>query len=56
MSVDELYGDIKFLIGAWFVALEDEGGDPWRNKGCVDMANKYGYTREDYDRYLSTIC
>lgn len=47
--------DIKLLLGKWFSALEDEGADPWVDKDCVAMANKYWYTEEDYKKYLSTI-
>ncbi len=46
----------RFRGGEEIMSIEDEGGDPWRSEECVDMANKYGYTKEDYDRYLSTIC
>ena len=51
----ELEEDIKKLIGYWFSALEDEGCEPWENEECINMARKYGYTREDYEKYLSTI-
>ena len=47
--------DIKMLIGKWFCALEDEGIDPWTNKECVETANKYWYTEEDYKKYVSTL-
>lgn len=47
--------DIKLLLGKWFSALEDEGADPWVEKDCMAMANKYWYTKEDYKKYLSTI-
>ena len=48
--------DIKLLIGRWFLALEDEGVEPWEAEECVNMANKHHYTEEDYREYLSTIC
>lgn len=47
--------DIKLLLGKWFSALEDEGADPWVEKDCMVMANKYWYTEEDYKKYLSTV-
>lgn len=47
--------DIKILLGHWFSALEDEGVDPWMLKESADMANKYGYTKDDYQKYLNTI-
>lgn len=47
--------DLKLLLGKWFSALEDEGADPWVEKDCMAMANKYWYTKEDYKKYLSTI-
>ena len=47
--------DIKLLLGKWFSALEDEGVNPWINKECVDIANKYWYTEENYKIYLNTI-
>lgn len=48
--------DIKMLIGRWFLALEDEGVEPWEDEECVEMANKHHYTEEDYKEYLGTIC
>lgn len=48
--------DIKLLIGRWFLALEDEGIEPWDSEGCVEVANKHHYTKEDYREYLNTIC
>lgn len=53
--VDKNNKDIKLLIGKWFSALEDEGINPWLNKECIEMANKYWYTEEDYKKYLNTI-
>lgn len=47
--------DIKLLIGKLFSALEDNGVNPWKNKECVAMANKYWYTEEYYKEYLRTI-
>lgn len=47
--------DINLLLGKWFSALEDEGVDPWTNKDCIMMANKYWYTEEKYKKYLNTI-
>ncbi len=38
------------------ISVEDEGGDPRRSEECVDMVNKYGYTKEDYERYLNMFC
>lgn len=52
---DEMVKDIKKLIGYWFSALEDEGCEPLDDKECINMARKYGYTIEDYQKYLSTI-
>lgn len=51
----EIEEDINKLIGYWFSALEDEGCEPWKNEECINMARKYGYTMEDYKKYLSTI-
>jgi hypothetical protein len=48
--------DIKLLIGRWFLALEDEGVEPWEAEECLEMANRYHYTEEDYREHLSTIC
>lgn len=53
--IDKQRKDIKLLIGRWFCALEDEGADPWTDNECVEIANKYWYTEEDYKKYLSTI-
>lgn len=47
--------DIKMLIGHWFSALEDEGINPWMNKECMKIANKYYYTETDYKSYLRTL-
>lgn len=47
--------DITLLFGKWFSALEDEGVDPWRNKECIEMANKHWYTEDDYKKYLNAI-
>lgn len=47
--------DIYILLGYWFMSLEDEGGDPWGIAECVAFAERYGYTKEDYNKYLSTI-
>ena len=51
-----MYSDIKDLIGYLFSALEDEGCEPWEIEECVNIANKYEYTKEDYQNYLRTIC
>lgn len=51
----ELEEDIKKLIGYWFSALEDEGCEPWENEESINIARKYGYTREDCEKYLSAI-
>ena len=53
--IDKQRKDIKMLIANWFCALEDEGCDPWINEKCIDMANKYHYTEEDYEKYLEQI-
>lgn len=55
MIEEEMLNDIKILIGHWFSALKDEGGEPWEIEECINMANKYGYTKEDYKKYLNTI-
>lgn len=47
--------DIYQLIGKLFSALEDEGINPWINEECMEIANKYWYTEENYKSYLSTI-
>lgn len=53
--IDKRNKDIKLLLGNWFLALEDEGVDPWMNEDCMIMAKKYLYVKEDYEDYLSTI-
>lgn len=53
--ISEQNKDIKLLIGKWFSALEDEGIDPWKQKDCVEMTNKYWYTEDDYKKYLNAI-
>ena len=53
--IDKQNKDIKLLIGRWRSALEDEGVEPWMMEEYVSMANKYGYTEEDYEEYLNTI-
>lgn len=53
--IDKQRKDIKWLIGKWFSALEDEGVNPWADNECIEIANKYLYTEEDYKKYLSTI-
>lgn len=55
MNEHEMLEDIKYLIGCWFSALEDEGCEPWEAEECVNMANKYGYTMEDYRKFLRTV-
>lgn len=55
MTETEMKQDIKKIIGYWFSALEDEGTEPWECDECIQMANKYEYTREDYKKYLNTI-
>lgn len=47
--------DIKLFISKWFVALEDEGVDPWKQDDCVVVAEKYRYTKEDYKEYVNTL-
>ena len=47
--------DIKMLIGKWFVALEDEGINPWMDEECMKIANKHYYTEADYKSYLRTL-
>ena len=54
--INEMYSDIKDLIGYWFSTLEDEGCEPCKTEKCVNIANKYEYTKEDYQNYLRTIC
>ena len=53
--IDVKNKDIRLLISNWFSALEDEGTEPWAIEECIEMANKYCYTEEDYKKYLSTI-
>ena len=53
--IDRQNKDIKMLIGNWFAALEDEGVDPWKNKNCMEIVNKYWYTEADYKKYLNTL-
>lgn len=53
--IDKQNKDIKLLLGRWFSALEDEGVNPWERDNCVETANKYWYTEEDYKKYLNTI-
>lgn len=53
--IDNQKKDIKMLIGSWFSALEDECVNPWVRNDCMEIANKYWYTEEDYKKYLSTI-
>lgn len=53
--IDKKNKAIKALIGMWFVALEDEGIDPWANKECTKIANEHGYTEYNYKKYLSTM-
>ena len=52
---NELLNDIETLLGKWFIALEDEGVEPWGVDDCVSMAEKYGYTKEDYFNFKRTI-
>ena len=53
--IDRQNKDIKLFISKWFVALEDEGIDPWAQDDCVRVANKYWYTQEDYQKYVRTL-
>jgi hypothetical protein len=53
--IDKKNKDIKMFIGKWFVALEDEGINPWMNDECMRIANKYYYTEADYKKYLNTL-
>lgn len=53
--IDKQNKDIKLLLGRWFSALEGEGVNPWERDNCVETANKYWYTEEDYRKYLNTI-
>ncbi|KAI4445262.1 hypothetical protein C823_007769 [Eubacterium plexicaudatum ASF492] len=55
MTEQKILHDIEFLIGSWFSALEDEDCNPWENEVCMDMANKYEYTREDYQKYCRLV-
>ena len=52
---DSILEDIHMFIGEWFLSVEDEGCDPWETDDCVLIANKYGYTEQDYKEYLKTI-
>ena len=53
--IDEQNNDVKLLIGRWFSALEDEGTNPWEQDNCVETANKYRYTKEDYKEYRDSV-
>ncbi len=55
ISKDVVEQDIKTLMFQWFMALEDEGVDPWEQQPCVIMAERYHYTKDDYDDYLSSL-
>lgn len=52
---DTMLKDTHMFIGEWFLALEDEGCDPWETDDCVLMANKYNYTEKDYREFLRAI-
>lgn len=54
-DMEEMREDIRKLIGRWFSSLEDEGCEPFECDDCIQMANKYGYTKEDYKAYLRII-
>lgn len=47
--------DIKFLIGCLFSSLENEGYNPWEEDGCINIANKYQYTKKDYRKFFNAI-
>lgn len=51
----EMKEDIRMFIGEWFLALEDEGCNPWEYEDSVLMAKKYNYTKKDYKEFLETI-
>lgn len=55
MPEEEVLHDIEFLIGHWFLALEDEGCNPWECEDCIDIINKYEYTIEDYEKLKRNI-
>ena len=52
---EDIMKDIHFLLSGWFVALEDEGVNPWEQEECVTMANKYQYTMQEYQAFLRTL-
>lgn len=52
---EDIMKDIHFLLSSWFVALEDEGINPWEQEECVAMANKYQYTTQEYQAFLRTL-
>ena len=44
-------------LGNWFCALEDEEcPNPFEYPPSLEMANKYGYTNEDYIKFKKIIC
>lgn len=47
--------DIKFLFGCLFSTLEQYGYNPWEEDGCVNIANKYQYTKKDYRKFFNAI-
>ena len=55
ISKDRMLEDIKTIIGYWFCALEDEGVDPQEDPNCMEFAEKYGFTKDDYDNFLRNI-
>lgn len=53
---ESMIKDIHILLGNWFCALEDEGcPNPFEYPPSLEMANKYGYTNEDYINFKKTI-
>lgn len=52
---EDIMKDIHFLLSSWFVALEDEGVNPWEQEECVAMANRYQYTLQEYQAFLRTL-
>ena len=55
MNNKEILNDIKYLISNWIMVLDDDGTDPWRMVECINIMNKYNYTKDDYNKFLKTI-
>lgn len=54
-SKDTMKKDIKTIMGYWFCAFEDEGGDPFEDPVCLEFAIKYGFSKNDYRNFLKNI-